>query len=132
MVAQKSATVYLCIINGSLGRSEQGLSKRALTRVSRSPKNSIPNNHMKAHNRLYSYSVLTFAYQAAHTVDHNPKWTQDRYEKLGNSRHPKANLEHKGNKPRVSGSGCLGCKHTSSPLSHCDATILCTESMFLL
>jgi hypothetical protein len=27
--------------------------------VSRGPKNSISNNHMKAHNYLYSYSVLT-------------------------------------------------------------------------
>ena len=25
---------------------------------SRGPKNSIPNNHMKAHNHLYSYNVL--------------------------------------------------------------------------
>jgi hypothetical protein len=31
-----------------------------LTGVSRGPKNSIPNNHMKAHNHLYSYSVLTY------------------------------------------------------------------------
>jgi hypothetical protein len=28
--------------------------------VSRGPKNSIPNNHMKAHNHLYNYSVLTY------------------------------------------------------------------------
>jgi hypothetical protein len=28
--------------------------------ASRGPKNSIPNNHMKAHNHLYSYSVLTY------------------------------------------------------------------------
>ena len=31
-----------------------------LTRASRGPKNSIPNNHMKAYNHLYSYSVLTY------------------------------------------------------------------------
>jgi hypothetical protein len=31
-----------------------------LTGVRRGPKNSIPNNHMKAHNHLYSYSVLTY------------------------------------------------------------------------
>jgi hypothetical protein len=29
-----------------------------LTRASRGPKNSIPSNHMKAHNHLYSYTVL--------------------------------------------------------------------------
>jgi hypothetical protein len=27
---------------------------------SRGPKNSIPNNHIKAHNHLYSYTVLTY------------------------------------------------------------------------
>ena len=31
-----------------------------LTKVSRGPKNSIPNNHMKAHNHFYSYIVLTY------------------------------------------------------------------------
>ena len=31
-----------------------------LTRVSRGPKNSIYSNHMKAHNHLYNYSVLTY------------------------------------------------------------------------
>jgi hypothetical protein len=30
-----------------------------LTGASRGP-NTIPNNHMKAHNHLYSYSVLTY------------------------------------------------------------------------
>jgi hypothetical protein len=30
------------------------------TRVNRGPKNSILNNHMKAHNHLYSYSVLIY------------------------------------------------------------------------
>jgi hypothetical protein len=49
-----------------LDRSKQGLSKQSWleragpTRVSRGPKNSIPNNHMKAHNHLYSYSVLKY------------------------------------------------------------------------
>jgi hypothetical protein len=31
-----------------------------LTGVSRGPKNSIPKNHMKAHNHLYSYTVLIY------------------------------------------------------------------------
>lgn len=31
-----------------------------LTRANKSPKNSIPNNHTKAHNHLYSYGVLTY------------------------------------------------------------------------
>jgi hypothetical protein len=41
--------------------NEQGrLERGRLTRVSRGPKNSIPNNHMKAHNYLSSYSVLIY------------------------------------------------------------------------
>ena len=52
----KSATVYLCIIIKSLGLSEWSWPEQAgLTGVSRGPKNSLPNNYMKAHNHLYSY-----------------------------------------------------------------------------
>jgi hypothetical protein len=70
----KTATVYLCIIiNKSLGWSEQRLSELRLTRASRDwlervgpveasrgLKNSIPNNHIKAHTfttaTVYSYT----------------------------------------------------------------------------
>jgi hypothetical protein len=47
------------IINESLGQSKQGLSKWGQTRASRGPKNSIPNHHMKVHNHLYGYTVVT-------------------------------------------------------------------------
>ena len=42
-------------------QSKQGrLEGAGLTRANRGSKNSIPNNHMKAHNYLYSYSVLIY------------------------------------------------------------------------
>jgi hypothetical protein len=52
------------MINKSLGWSKQRLKEQSwpeqegLTGASRGPKNSIPNNQMKADNHLYSYSVL--------------------------------------------------------------------------
>jgi hypothetical protein len=58
----KTDTVYLfIIINKSLGWSKEGQPERmGPTGTSRGPKNPIPNNHMKAHNHLYSYSVLIY------------------------------------------------------------------------
>jgi hypothetical protein len=50
-----NVTVYLfIIINKSLGRSERGWPEQAEVL------NSIPNNHVKARNHLYSYSVLIY------------------------------------------------------------------------
>ena len=45
----KTTTVYLCIII-----------KNPWVGASRGPNNSIPNNHMKAHNHLYSYNALIY------------------------------------------------------------------------
>jgi hypothetical protein len=50
--------VYI-IINKSLGWSKQGLSERSRPEQAE-VLNSIPSNHMKAHNHLYSYSVLIY------------------------------------------------------------------------
>ena len=59
----KTATVYLfIIINKSLGQSEHGLSEQDQTEQA-VVLNSILNNHMKAHNHLYSYSVLIYIKQ---------------------------------------------------------------------
>jgi hypothetical protein len=48
----------LMYTNKSLGWKEQG--QAGPTGAIRGPENSIPNNHMKAHNHLYSYSVLIY------------------------------------------------------------------------
>jgi hypothetical protein len=44
----------LIIINKSLGRRKWGWPEQAEVL------NSIPNNHMKAHNHLYNYSVYSY------------------------------------------------------------------------
>jgi hypothetical protein len=63
-VCLKTATVYLSIIiNKSLGWSKEGLSEWGIKpgQPERAEvRNKIPNNHMKAHNQLYSYSVLIY------------------------------------------------------------------------
>jgi hypothetical protein len=48
-----------------------------MTGASRGLKNSISNNHMKAHNHLYSYSVLT------HIKINTKIFTKKREEKFG-------------------------------------------------
>ena len=67
LVRLKTATVYLfIIINKIFGPERAGQEQSGLTGASGArPKgaevlNSIPSNHMMAHNHLYSYSVLKY------------------------------------------------------------------------
>jgi hypothetical protein len=45
---------------GLIGESGADLSKPGWQEWAEVLKNSIPNNHMKTHNHLYSYSVLIY------------------------------------------------------------------------
>lgn len=57
----------------------------------------------------------TSAYQTAHTVDYNPKWSQDS-ENLVNSQHPKAKTKnHTGNEPSDSGVAALAVNTQAFP-----------------
>jgi hypothetical protein len=56
-VCLKIAAVYLFIIINKILGPELAETEGAGPEVSRGPKNSIPNNYMKAHNHPYSYSV---------------------------------------------------------------------------